>query len=601
MKKRSEVDRKDTWKLEDMVPDDGRWEELLQEASLEIRKYGDFKGKLADSADALYQCLKFDDEMSRKIELLYVYSRMRSDQDTADQTYQDMFARAQSLSCQASEYSSFLVPEILSIPVKMLKAYMESGNGISHFRRALEMVLKKREHTLSGDMEELLAQSWDATQGAGQIFTMFNNADVKFPVITGENGEGIQITHGNYISLMESQDRRIRKDAFEGLYSVYTQFSNTLAAAFSSNVKQAVFYAKAKKYESVKRYYLAGNEVPEQVYDNLVKSVRKNLTKLHRYTELRKKLLAVDELHMYDLYVPMVSEADRRYTFEEAKSMVREGLSPLGEEYGSVLLEGFDNRWIDVYENEGKRSGAYSWGTYGSHPYVLLNFQGRLNDVFTLAHEMGHAIHSWYSDKNQPFTYAGYKIFVAEVASTCNEALLIRHLLTKTGDAREKAYLLNHFLESYRATLFRQTMFAEFEDTAHSKGAAGESLTSRTLCQEYHKLNQDYFGPELTVDGQIDYEWERIPHFYTPFYVYQYATGFSAAMAISSRIIKGEPGAVEGYIRFLSGGCSMTPIELLKLAGVDMSTTGPVDEALEFFGELLDEFEENMAGTSLHK
>ena len=592
MKKRSEVDVKDTWKLEDMVPGDSQWEKLFEEASLEVKQYADFRGKLAESPDSLYQCLKFDDEMSRKIELLYVYARMRSDQDTAQQGYQDMFARAQSLSYKASEYSSFIVPEILSIPEETLDDFMKADNGISHFNRALEMILDKRRHTLSGEMEELLAQSYDATQGASQIFTMFNNADVKFPVITGENGEGIQITHGNYISLMENKDRRIRKDAFEGLYSVYAQYSNTLAAAFSSNVKQAVFYAKAKKYESSRQYYLAENEVPELVYDNLVQAVRKNLPKLHRYTALRKTRLGVDELHMYDLYVPMVSEVDRHYTYEEAKAIVKEGLAPLGEEYLSVLQEGFDNRWIDVYENEGKRSGAYSWGTYGSHPYVLLNFHGTLNDVFTLAHEMGHSIHSWYSDKNQPFTYAGYKIFVAEVASTCNEALLIRHLLGKTEDKKEKAYLLNHFLESFRGTLFRQTMFAEFENMAHKKGAAGESLTAQNLCREYHQLNADYFGGEMTVDPQIDYEWERIPHFYTPFYVYQYATGFSAAVAISSRIMKGESGALEGYKKFLSGGCSMTPIDLLKLCGVDMSTTKPVDEALNFFGELLEEFEE---------
>ena len=591
MKKRSEVDSKDTWELEDMVPGDGRWEELFEEASRKVRQYADYKGKLSESAGKLYGCLKFDDEMSKEIELLYVYARMSSDQDTADQKYQDMFARAQSLSYKASEYSSFIVPEILSMPKETLDTYMKSGNGISHFKRALEMVLEKREHTLTEEMEELLAQSYDATQGASQIFTMFNNADVKFPVITGENGEGIQITHGNYISLMENQDRRIRRDAFEGLYSVYAQYSNTLAAAFSSNVKQAVFYAKAKKYASVRQYYLADNEVPELVYDNLIKAVRDNLPKLHRYAGLRKKLLGVDELHMYDLYVPMVSEVDRHYTFEEAKAIVKEGLAPLGEEYLSVLQEGFDSRWIDVYENEGKRSGAYSWGTYGSHPYVLLNFHGTLNDVFTLAHEMGHSIHSWYSDKNQPFTYAGYKIFVAEVASTCNEALLIRHLLKKSGSREERAYLLNHFLESFRATLFRQTMFAEFENMAHEKGAAGESLTAQNLCRMYRQLNVDYFGPEMVVDSQIDYEWERIPHFYTPFYVYQYATGFSAAVAISSRIMKGEAGALEGYKKFLSGGCSMRPIELLKLCGVDMSTTEPVDEALKFFGELLDEFE----------
>lgn len=590
MKKRSEADSKYTWKLEDMVAEDSQWEQMFKEASGEISEYASYKGRLAGSADTLYACLLFDDKLSQKIERLYVYARMRSDEDTTVQRYQDMFSRAQTLSYRAAENSSFLVPEILSMDRELLEQYMAADNGIGHFKRALEIILARRDHTLSGEMEELLAQSYDATQGASQIFTMFNNADVKFPVITGESGEGIQITHGNYISLMENQDRRIRKDAFEGLYSVYEQFSNTLAAAFSSNVKQAVFYAKAKKYASSREYYLADNEVPELVYDNLVKAVRENIVKLHEYTRVRKDVLGVDELHMYDLYVPMVAAADRRYTYEEAKSIVLEGLAPLGEEYLSLLKQGFDSRWIDVYENEGKRSGAYSWGTYGSHPYVLLNFHGTLNDVFTLAHEMGHSIHTWYSDRNQPFTYAGYKIFVAEVASTCNEALLIRHLLKKAGSREEKAYLLNHFLESFRGTLFRQTMFAEFEDMAHKKAARGESLTAESLCSIYRQLNADYFGPAMTVDRQIDYEWERIPHFYTPFYVYQYATGFSAAVAISSRIMNGEPGALEGYKKFLSGGCSMKPIDLLKLCGVDMSTTRPVDEALGFFGELLEEF-----------
>lgn len=590
MKKRSEADSKYTWKLEDMVAEDSQWEQMFKEASGEISEYASYKGRLAGSADTLYACLLFDDKLSQKIERLYVYARMCSDEDTTVQRYQDMFSRAQTLSYRAAENSSFLVPEILSMDRELLEQYMAADNGIGHFKRALEIILARRDHTLSGEMEELLAQSYDATQGASQIFTMFNNADVKFPVITGESGEGIQITHGNYISLMENQDRRIRKDAFEGLYSVYEQFSNTLAAAFSSNVKQAVFYAKAKKYASSREYYLADNEVPELVYDNLVKAVRENIVKLHEYTRVRKDVLGVDELHMYDLYVPMVAAADRRYTYEEAKSIVLEGLAPLGEEYLSLLKQGFDSRWIDVYENEGKRSGAYSWGTYGSHPYVLLNFHGTLNDVFTLAHEMGHSIHTWYSDRNQPFTYAGYKIFVAEVASTCNEALLIRHLLKKAGSREEKAYLLNHFLESFRGTLFRQTMFAEFEDMAHKKAARGESLTAESLCSIYRQLNADYFGPAMTVDRQIDYEWERIPHFYTPFYVYQYATGFSAAVAISSRIMSGEPGALEGYKKFLSGGCSMKPIDLLKLCGVDMSTTRPVDEALGFFGELIEEF-----------
>lgn len=592
MKKRSEAAIETTWRLEDMIPDRESWEKLFTEVSQEMASYSQFKGRLGESAEILYDCLSFDDAFSRKAELLYVYARMRSDEDTGNQEYQEMCGRAQTLSFKAGEESSFIVPELLSMEPEQLAVLRAGHKGLAHFDRLFEMILAKREHTLSKEMEMLLAQSYDATQGPSQIFNMFNNADVVFPVITGENGEEIRITHGNYIALLESRDRRIRRDAFQGLYSVYKQFSNTLAAAFSANVKQAVFYAKAKRYASSRQYYLAENEVPEQVYDNLTDAVRKNLPLLHRYAGLRRRVLGLDELHMYDLYVPMAGEADRRYSFEEAKAMVRKGLAPLGEDYLALLEEGFRDRWIDVYENEGKRSGAYSWGAYGFHPYVLLNFQGTLNDVFTLAHEMGHAIHSWHSDHSQPYTYAGYKIFVAEVASTCNEALLIRSLLKECTDQKERAYLLNHFLESFRGTLFRQTMFAEFEAKAHAMGAAGESLTAQALCGIYRKLNEDYFGPEMTVDDEIAYEWERIPHFYTPFYVYQYATGFSAAIAISSRILRGEPGALEGYLAFLQGGCSKKPVELLKLAGVDMSQSGPIDEALRFFEELLDELEE---------
>lgn len=590
MKKRSEADMNHTWKLEDMMPDNQTWEALFEKTAARVKQYGEFRGTLAESADALYRCLKFDDEISLDIERFYVYARMRSDEDTAEQTYQDMFGRAQSLSFEAAERSSFIVPEILEMDPALLASYMESENGIGLYRRLMERILGKREHTLSGPMEELLAQSYDATQGASQIFNMFNNADVKFPSITGENGQEVPITHGNYISLMEHKDRRIRRDAFLGLYSVYRQFRNTLAAAFSANVKQAVFYAKARNYASSRQHSLAENEVPELVYDNLVAAVRKNLPLLHRYVKVRKETLGLDDIHMYDLYVPMVAEFDRTYTYEEAKAIVTEGLVPLGEEYGKILREGFENRWVDVYENEGKRSGAYSWGVYGSHPYVLMNFHGTLNDVFTLAHEMGHSIHSYYSDAAQPYVYAGYKIFVAEVASTCNEALLIRHLLNRTEETQEKRYLINHFLESFRGTLFRQTMFAEFEAASHRKAQEGETLTASALGELYHKLNEDYFGPEMVVDPEIDYEWERIPHFYTPFYVYQYATGFSAAVAISSRILSGDEAALAGYKKFLQGGCSLPPIDLLKLCGVDMSTTKPVDEALKVFGELVEEF-----------
>ena len=591
MKKRWEIEEKDTWKLEDIISGPEEWESLYSQAWQEIREYGRFQGRLGESASLLLEALEFEDRISLEIERLYVYARMKSDEDTGNQEAQERFGRAQSLYFAAGQNSSFMVPEILAIRPERLKDFMEQEKGLQKYGRLMEMLEKKREHTLSKEMETLLAQSLDATQGASQIFTMFNNADVKFPVITGENGQELAVTHGTYISLLENADRRIRRDAFLSLYSVYAQFQNTLAAAFSANVKQACFYAKARGYASSRQHSLEENEVPETVYDNLVATVRQGLPLLHRYVGLRKRELGLDEIHMYDLYVPMVEKEKGRYSYEEAKAMVLEGLKPLGEEYGNLLRKGFVNRWVDVYENEGKRSGAYSWGVYGVHPYVLMNFNGTLNDVFTLAHEMGHSIHTYYSNQSQPYVYAGYKIFVAEVASTCNEALLIRHLLGKAKSRQERRYLINHFLESFRGTLFRQTMFAEFEQKAHEMAQKGQTLTAKALGQIYHQLNVDYFGAEMTVDGEIDYEWERIPHFYTPFYVYQYATGFSAAVAISSRILDGDADVIDGYRKFLEGGCTKPPVELLKLCGVDLSSPQPVKEALAVFEDLLKRFE----------
>lgn len=588
--KRSAAAPETTWKLEDILESDGAWEDLFAKAAEDIKRYQAYKGRLSDSADTLYQCLKTDEAVSLEIEKLFVYARMRSDQDTGDQKYQEMSGRARSLSYSAGELSSFLVPEILAIPAERLEAFMASGNGLAHYQRMIDQILEKKPHTLSGPMEELLAQSYEATQGAAQIFNMFNNADVRFPAILDDKGREVRITHGNYIALLQSSDRRVRREAFQGLYGVYRQFENTLAATYSAHVKQAIYYAKVKNYPSSRAHSLAENEVPEAVYDQLIATVRAHLPLLHRYVKIRKETLGLKEIHMYDLYAPLVEGISRTYPFDEAKAIVKEGLAPLGEEYLSILQEGFTDRWIDVYENEGKRSGAYSWGVYGTHPYVLLNYNGTLDHVFTLAHEMGHAIHSYYADRTQPYIYAGYKIFVAEVASTCNEALLIRHLLEQTQDKELERYLIDHFLESFRGTLFRQTMFAEFESTAHKKAEAGETLTSKELCAIYRQLNLDYFGPEMVVDEEIDYEWARIPHFYTPFYVYQYATGFSAAIAISSRILAGEPGALEGYRGFLESGCTMPPIQLLKLAGVDMSTPQPVEDAMKVFGELLDRF-----------
>jgi oligoendopeptidase F len=425
---------------------------------------------------------------------------------------------------------------------------------------------------------------------------MFNNADIKFPDIEDENGEMVEITHGRYGVFMESNNRRVRKDAFENVYATYKKFKNTLATTFSANVKQEAFFAKVHNYPSTMAMKLFDSNVPENVYTNLIDAVHENLPLLHRYVSLRKKLLGLDELHMYDLYTPIISDLELKISYDEAKEMVFKGLEPLGDKYRAILTEGYENRWIDVYENEGKRSGAYSWGAYGTHPYVLLNYQNNLKNVFTLAHEMGHAIHSYHSDGKLPIRYAGYKIFVAEVASTCNEALLMEYLLANTKDKKEKAYLINYFLEQFRTTLYRQTMFAEFEMITHQKSMEGEALTADVLCQIYHELNVKYFGDDIVIDSEIDMEWARIPHFYTAYYVYQYATGYSAAIALSRKILKEGQPAVDDYInKFLSGGSSDYPIELLKMAGVDMSKKEPVNQALALFESLLDEMEKLLA------
>ena len=439
-------------------------------------------------------------------------------------------------------------------------------------------------------MEELLAGAAEVGQGAKDIFMMFNNADIKFPTITGEDGNPVEITHGKYVSLLESQDRSVREAAFKGLYESYGKFINTIAATYKANVKQESFFAKARKYPSSLAAALDHSAIPVSVYDNLIETVHKFLPAMHKYVSIRKEKLGVDELHMYDVYMPLLADNDRKIPYEEAKEIVLEGLQPLGEDYIALLKEGFNNHWIDVYENEGKRSGAYSWGAYGSHPYVLLNYNDTLDNVFTLAHEMGHALHSYHSDAAQDYIYAGYKIFVAEVASTCNEALLIHHMLQKSGDDKERAYLLNHFLEQFRGTVFRQTMFAEFEKITHAKAEAGETLTAEVLCDIYYNLNKQYFGDDMVVDKEISMEWARIPHFYTPFYVYQYATGFSAAIAISTKILAGEEGIVEKYKKFLSGGSSLDCIDLLKLCDVDMTEPKPVEDALKVFEAKLEEF-----------
>ena len=587
--KREEIPQQYKWKMEDLYVTNEAWEtdfKKLQDGIEELQKY---EGTLGNSDENLLKMHETCDELNQIAEKVYVYANQRLHENTGNSYYQGLAGKAQMLLVQMSEASSYIEPELLGIPEETLKEMLKT-EGLKKYETYYGRLLRKKEHILSKEMEELLAGVEEVAEGPKDTFMMFNNADIKFPVITGEDGETVEITHGKYAKLLESQNREVRKAAFLGLYESYGKFKNTLAATYGANVKQAGFFAKARKYASSLEASLAGSHIPTEVYDRLIESVHAHLPALHKYMEVRKEKLGVEELHMYDLYVPMVGEADKKISYEESKEIVLNGLAPLGADYQELLRKGFNEGWIDVYENEGKRSGAYSWGAYGTPPYVLLNYQENLNNVFTLAHEMGHALHSYYSDETQDYIYAGYKIFVAEVASTCNEALLIRYLLDQSKDDKETAYLLNYFLEQFRTTLFRQTMFAEFEKIAHAKSEAGEPLTAEVLCNIYYDLNKKYFGDEIVVDKEIALEWSRIPHFYTPFYVYQYSTGFSAAIAISSKILNGEAGIVEKYKKFLSGGSSLDCIDLLKICDVDMTTKEPVEEALKVFENTLEKF-----------
>ncbi|MDF2542183.1 MAG: yjbG [Herbinix sp.] len=590
--KRSEVENQNTWAIEDLYARDEDWQVEYDKIKELLKKVAEYQGRLTKSSDLLLSFLQLSDEIGMLLERVYVYANQKYHEDTSNATYQDLSNKSNALSVQVNSAMSFATPEILTMSEDTLKEFLIENEELRLYNFYLKDILRLKPHILSAEMEELLADAGEIADAPGNIFSMFDNADLKFPEIQDENGEKVRITHGRYGSLLESRDRRVRKEAFEGVYHTYRSYKNTLAAAFSSNVKQEAFFAKARKYNSSLEKALDGGNIPVDVYKNLIAAVHENMSLMHRYVSLRKKLLGLDELHMYDLYAPLISDVDMNIPFEEGKKLVAEGLKPLGDAYQAILKEGFENRWIDVYENENKRSGAYSWGAFGTHPYVLLNYNDTLNNVFTLAHEMGHAIHSYHSDKEQPFVYAGYKIFVAEVASTCNESLLIDYMINHTEDKKEKAYLINHFLEKFKGTLYRQTMFAEFEMITHKMVEEGQSLTADALCKIYHDLNVAYFGDDIVIDSEIDMEWARIPHFYNAFYVYQYSTGYSAAIALSRRILKEGKPAVDDYIRFLSSGGSNYPIDLLKAAGVDMSTKQPVNEALKLFGELLDQMEE---------
>lgn len=590
---RCDIPEKDKWAIEDIYPTDAAWEQDLVKARGYAEKIASYKGLLSTDSAKLLEYLRLDDDMTVVLEALVNYAQRRNDEDTRDAKYQDMVSRMEMLFVDISGASAFVTPELLSIGDETMERFFREQPEMELYRLCIDRVRRRRAHILSEAEERIMALTGEMTGSPDNIFSMFNDADLKFPDATDKDGNKHQVTHGSYIPLMHSNDRELRKSAFESLYGVYENFRNTSAAVLSSQVKCLTFRARARNYENTLQAALDGNEVPVEVYKQLIEAVHENMHYMYKYVKLRKKLLGVDELHAYDLYAPIVSDIEVKIPFEQAKQEVYDSLAPMGEDYRAIFSQGIKDRWIDVYENEGKRSGAYSAGAR-VHPYVLLNHKDTLDSEFTLAHEMGHAIHSYLSNKNQPVVYADYVIFVAEVASTCNESLLMQHLLKITTDKKRRAYLINYFLEQFRTTLYRQTMFAEFELMINEKAENGESLTADVMCELYRKLNLLYYGEDIVIDHELDMEWARIPHFYYNYYVYQYATGFSAAIALSQRILKEGAPAVRDYIGFLSGGCSRDPISLLRGAGVDMTSTKPVTDALKLFGELIDEMEELM-------
>ena len=587
--KRADISPEYKWRLEDLFPDQAAWDAEYETALKLMDDIRAFEGKLDDPA-VLKQCFELEDRLGLHAERLYVYANMRHHEDMRDPANMALSDKARKLYVQVGEATSFIAPEILSLSEERLKAFIDDP-ALAPYRFTLQEMLRQKPHVLSKTEEALMAQVGNLAQAPGTIFGMINNADMKFPKVKNDKGEEVELTHGNYIQFLESRNRDVRRGAFKAMYDTYARQKNTLAATLSANVTKNLFYARARKYPSALEMALFGENIPVSVYENLIATIHEHLPLLHRYMALRKRLLGVDELHMYDLFAPLVPDYDMPVTYEEAKSIVYDGLAPLGDDYRRVLREGFDGGWIDVYENEGKRSGAYSWGAYGTHPYVLLNHKDNLNSMFTLAHEMGHAIHSWYSDNHQSYRDAQYTIFLAEVASTLNEALLMDHLLKTIDDPKGKLYLLTYYADQFRTTVFRQTMFAEFEKLIHEMAERGEALTPQSLSELYYGLNVKYHGEAVTVDRDIEMEWARIPHFYSSFYVYKYATGFAAATSFARQILEEGQPAVERYLGFLKSGGSDYSINILKKAGVDMSRPEPIRQAMDVFRDLLDQME----------
>lgn len=590
--KRSEVPEEMTWNLKDMFESDQAWMAEYEAMKEFPAKIAAFQGTLARSAQDLLAWFRLQDEIELRLSVLMGYASCKGDEDTGNSFYQDVRGKAMNVYVSIASAAAFATPEIMAIADETLDRFYAQQPELETYRRSLYQIRRRKDHILSPAEERLLASAGEMANASENIAGVFRNADQIFPDVTDSQGNVHPLTDATFVPLLTSPDRELRRRAFETYYKQLGQYKNTIAATLDGQFKQLCFFSNARHYDSTIQASLDATEVPVPVYMNLIEAVHNNLDKMYRYVALRKKLLGVDELHMYDVYTPIVADADQAITYEQAKETVLEALQVLGDDYVDLLKEGFSNRWIDVYENVGKRSGAYSSGNSRPHPYVLLNHKDNLDCQFTLAHEMGHALHSYHSCKYQPVSTSDYVIFVAEVASTCNEVLLMRHLLKKTTDKKQRAYLINHFMDQFKGTVYRQTMFAEFELAMGKMAESGQALTADALCQKYHALNKLYFGPDMVSDDQIALEWARIPHFFYNYYVFQYATGFSAAVAIANRILKKGAPAVADYKKFLSGGCSTDPISLLKIAGVDMSSPEPVNSALALFGELVDEMEQ---------
>ncbi len=588
---RSEVKLEDTWNLTDMYASTKDWEADLKETIAMGEAITKYEGRVCESATTLLSVLNLVTKTEEKLFFLYDYAARLHDQDTADTDNLALYSKIFSAYSEFGTKASFVDPEIIALSNSDLESFYAAEEGLEFYRLFLDELRRTKDHTLSAEIEKVIAMTSEMRETASNVREMLDDADMVFPEVKDENGETVRITDGRFVRLLESADRRVRKDTFEAYYSEYKKYLNTYAALYNGQVKQQCFISQVRKYSSNLEAAVDGNNVSPKVYKILVDTVNENLDKLHRYVSLRKKCLNVDELHMYDIYTPMIPDVARKYTFDEAKELVLKALAPLGEDYVSIVRKGFNERWIDVYENKGKRGGAYSAGAYGCHPYVLMNFSGSLDEVFTLAHEMGHAMHSYFSNEAQPFIYAGYKIFVAEVASTCNEMLLLDYMLKNTEDRDMKFYLLNHYLDSFKGTIYRQTQFAEFEMLTNKMVEDGESLNKDNLSNLYLDINKRYYGPDMISDPEIGYEWARIPHFYYDFYVYQYATSMCASVAIAQRILHEGAPMVKKYREFLSSGCTLPPVDLLRRMGIDLETPDPINAALKVMGDVIDEME----------